>query len=242
MQTVNRKALAENWGDDDKRRAAISSLFGKALTLQEEIGNHLLLWNDWIDGLRGAFEVQLTESQWQALVEGRKQLPNEPGSTYVLDKVKLCRKRSIPLTDAELISFLIRGLLHPGIQSVMMENISDSPVGSSASKETEKIDEKTPEKTRSTDSLFQAMEALTSQVAVLTHTVNRPSSPGTLIPASRQVTFEQCNPTPRNEIQCYNCGDFGHISRDCPKPNPRYPKSSTNAENGSAGPTGQGRQ
>ncbi|KAK4024894.1 hypothetical protein OUZ56_010389 [Daphnia magna] len=42
LQLVNRKALAENWGDDDKRRAAINSLFGKALTWQEEIGNHLL--------------------------------------------------------------------------------------------------------------------------------------------------------------------------------------------------------
>lgn len=147
----NRKALAENWGDDDKRRAAISSLVGKALTWQEEIGNHLLLWNDWIDGHRGAFEVQLTESQWQSLAEGRKQLPNESGSTYVLDKVKLCRKRSTPLTDAELVPFLIRGLFHPEIRSVMMGNppisinaflienrrleiISDSLADSSASK------------------------------------------------------------------------------------------------------------
>ncbi|XP_045033965.1 uncharacterized protein LOC123475399 [Daphnia magna] len=194
LQMVNRKALAENWVDGDKRRAAISSLFGKALTWQEEIGVNLIQWNDWINGIRGAFELQLTESQWQAIVEGRKQLPDESGSTYVLDKVKLCHRRAVPLTDAELIPFLIRGLLHPGIQSVMMgnppisvnaflieirrlESISDSPVGSSASKETEKIYEKTPEKTRSTDSLFQAMEALTSQVAVLTHTVNRPSSP-----------------------------------------------------------------
>ncbi|KAK4035899.1 hypothetical protein OUZ56_027978 [Daphnia magna] len=178
LQMVNRKALAENWVDGDKRRAAISSLFGKALTWQEEIGVNLIQWNDWINGIRGAFELQLTESQWQAMVEGRKQLPDESGSTYVLDKVKLCRRRAVPLTDAELIPFLIRGLLHPGIQSIRrLESISDSPVGSSASKETEKIYEKTPEKTRSTDSLFQAMEALTSQVAVLTRTVNRPSSP-----------------------------------------------------------------
>ncbi|KZS21143.1 Uncharacterized protein APZ42_012000, partial [Daphnia magna] len=122
LQMVNRKALAENWVDGDKRRAAISSLFGKALTWQEEIGVNLIQWNDWINGIRGAFELQLTESQWQAMVEGRKQLPDESGSTYVLDKVKLCRRRAVPLTDAELIPFLIRGLLHPGIQSVMMGN------------------------------------------------------------------------------------------------------------------------
>ncbi|KZR99322.1 Uncharacterized protein APZ42_004851, partial [Daphnia magna] len=40
--------------------------------------------------------------------------------------------------------------------------------------------------------------------------------PGTLRPATRQVTFEQRNPTPRNEVQCYNCRDFGHISLQLP--------------------------
>jgi hypothetical protein len=57
-------------------------------------------WNDWINGFREAFELQLTEGQWQAIVKGRRQLPNESGSTYVLDKVKLCRRRATPLTDA----------------------------------------------------------------------------------------------------------------------------------------------
>lgn len=35
LQMVNRKALAENWGDDNMRRVAIGSLFGNALTWQE---------------------------------------------------------------------------------------------------------------------------------------------------------------------------------------------------------------
>lgn len=43
-QAVNRKALAENWDDGDTRRAAVSSLFGQALTWQEEIGVNVPLW------------------------------------------------------------------------------------------------------------------------------------------------------------------------------------------------------
>lgn len=65
------------------QQAAISTLFGKVLTWQKEIGINPLQWNDWIQGLRGAFEVQLTESQWQNLLEGRKQQPNETGFAYV---------------------------------------------------------------------------------------------------------------------------------------------------------------
>ena len=46
------KEFTENWGDDFKQRAAISSLFGKAITWQEEIVVNLVQWNDWLDGLR----------------------------------------------------------------------------------------------------------------------------------------------------------------------------------------------
>ena len=130
--------------------------------------------------MRGAFEVQLTEGQWQALVEGRKQQPNETGAAYVLDKVKLCRRRSIPLTDVELIPFLIRGLHRPEMRSVMMgnppvsvndflvevrrlENIADSVAGS-----VKEVTEKEEGKKTANNSLFQAVEALTNQVAVLT--------------------------------------------------------------------------
>ena len=249
LQLVNRKALAENWGDDVKRRAAISTLFGKALTWQEEIGVNLLQWNDWIAGLRGAFEVQLTEGQWQALVEGRKQQPNETGSAYVLDKVKLCRRRSVPLTD--VVPFLIRGLHRPEIRSVMMgnppisvndflidvrrlENIAD-PVAGPVKEVTEKEDEK---KTAN-DSLFQAVEALTNQVAVLTRSVIRPASPGQERSTPKQVTFDRRPPGSRNEVQCYNCRDYGHISRDCPRPNPRW--NTKRPENESADPSGQSR-
>ena len=40
----------------------------------------------------------------------------------MLDKVNLCRQRSTPLTDAELIPYLIRALYRHEIRSVMMGN------------------------------------------------------------------------------------------------------------------------
>ncbi|KAK4030888.1 hypothetical protein OUZ56_024274 [Daphnia magna] len=238
LQLVNRKALAENWGT----------------YMAKEIGANIPQWDDWINGLRRAFEIQLTEGQWQMMVEGRKQLPNEPGSTYALDKVKLCRRRAIPLSDAELIPYLIRGLYRPEMRSVMMGN---PPVSVNAFlievRRLESISEHVsnptsvttmPKKdegnTESNNSLFQAVEALSNQVAVLTRTGIRPPSPGPGKPALKRVGFDHRPPGSRNEVQCYNCSGYGHISRDWPLPNPRWSTPTTG--NASTDPSGQNRQ
>ena len=65
LQLINRKATTQHWGDDERRRAAIGSLYGQALTWHDEIGVNIADWTDWVGGLRAAFETQLTESQWQ---------------------------------------------------------------------------------------------------------------------------------------------------------------------------------
>ncbi|KZS19183.1 Uncharacterized protein APZ42_014467 [Daphnia magna] len=177
-----------------------------------------------LDSLRGTFEVQLTESQWQKLVvEERKQLPNETGSAYVLDEAKQCRRRAIPITNAELAPYLIRGVFRSEIRSVMMgdppatvnaflaelrrlEAIGISPIDSSKAM----FDTAPPpSSTNNTRSLSQILEGLTGQVALLTSYTNRPPSPG---PVKKQVTFERRPPETRNEIQCYNCVNWMGIS------------------------------
>lgn len=88
MQLVNKKATAENWGDDEKQRLAAYSLSGVALTWQENIGITLQNWENCIQGLKDAFEVRLTEEQCQMAVEGRRQLSTESACSYVMEKLK----------------------------------------------------------------------------------------------------------------------------------------------------------
>lgn len=103
---------------------------------------------------------------------------------------------------------------------------------------------------------MKALEALTIQVSLLARNASRAADPvlapldnprpATPYPAemSRQAPhqFEMFRRPPGagNEVQCFNCYAFGHFSRDCPLPNPRYPKTAV-PENAQAGPQGQDR-
>ncbi len=273
LQLVNRKASLERWGDDEKRRAAIGTLYGQALTWQDEIGLHLVDWNDWVHGIRAAFETQLTESQWQMLIEARRQLPAESGSNYVLEKLKICRQRPVPLTEPQMIPYLIRGLYNPIHQSVMMGNlpatiadfltelrrlevISFAPtIPSSNSPSYPPPVQPSPQ----SDPVIRALEALTLQVSLMNKKANQatgsvfgPSAPRLPAPNTQpqysgaegfsgsSYGYARRPPGTMNDIQCFNCQNFGHFSRNCPQPNPRYPSSFTSG-NFQAGPQGQGR-
>ena len=67
LQLINQKAAVEYWGDTEKRRAAVASLRGEALTWQDEVGNHIADWDDWSrlrEDFRMLSKLNLTESQW----------------------------------------------------------------------------------------------------------------------------------------------------------------------------------
>lgn len=240
LEQINRKALEENWGDNEKRRAAASSLYGAAQTWNEEIGTPLANWTDWLVALRGVFETQLTQTQWQVLIEGRVQSPFESGVNYVMDKLKICRRSPAPLTEPQMVPYLIRGLLEPNHRAVMMVN---SPATIAAFltelRRLEGISNfvaVTPDSTATSSSMtgqevLRAVESLTTTVGELSLQFSAMRQPVRSPTSVRHVTFERRPPGAGGEIRCYACQNYGHIARNCP----------TRTENSHAGSSGQGR-
>jgi hypothetical protein len=260
-----RKSNAENWTPVERRRAAIGTLVGAAYTWQERVGHALATWDPWLLGLRNAFEAPLSTSQWQILVEGRRQKPGESGSNYVMEKLQLAARRATPPDDAEIIPYLIRGLANPFHQAALM---TQTPVDIAALLvEIRRLEEMTtstelspapqgfpasvasapaPAESRdpAMDALVRAVSALTTRVNTLANVVEsqqnrtpRPSSPGyNTASGGPRVTFERREPQSLEETICYNCRMRGHLARNCPQPNPRRPDQG----NGQAGPMGQG--
>ena len=118
---VNRRAIAETWTNDEKRRAAIGALQGNALTWHEVIGTNHADWPEWITALRDTYSENLTETQWVIKTEQRRQLPGESISNYFMEKIILLRQRPNGAPpEAEMIPFIVRGLRDSSVRSAVM--------------------------------------------------------------------------------------------------------------------------
>ena len=119
---IARVSLAEGWEDPMKRQVAIGKLTGTALAWHHQTGHTLELWNDWLAGLRLLFQPRLSLTEWCLLVEGRRHIPGEHSAQYAMEKAKLCRLCPHPLNEADIVTYLVRGLSRPDHVSALMAN------------------------------------------------------------------------------------------------------------------------
>lgn len=256
LDTVERVAEVEGWGELDKRRVAVSKVSGVAAQWHDRVGHDHLSWATWVEQLRAAFEPKLTMAEWGQLVERRKQIAGESGIQYALDKVRLCRRCPIELPEKDLIPYLIRGLGRPEHAAVFMAapppTVSEfmttmrrlEALGQLPPADTQVVPTVTdgspkpagPTAALTVNELTTAFKAFGSQLAEQLGKAFLPTqrSPSTFRPPDTAANGRR-PPAPRGEIRCYECGLFGNYARECPKR-----QESKQAENVPAGPSRQG--
>ena len=110
LEKVEARALVKNWPNEAKKRAAQSTLTGRAKTWDQVVGTNLD-WDDWRASLTANFGCTLTEEEWRYQIESRHQLISESAIDYSYDKLKkLNEKPGQPLTEREKVNHLIKGL------------------------------------------------------------------------------------------------------------------------------------
>ena len=264
---LGRVAAAENWDDGNKRRVAIGKLTGVAAHWHDQSGHLLLEWAPWIAQLRATFEPRLTLAEWCLLVENRRQLPGESGAQYALEKARLCRRCPHQLAEADIVPYLVRGVLRSEHMSVLLNPIPvDVATFIDTIRRLENIGGHTPLATPPTIPPIGTQQPdlavllkefggqITSAIDQLKLVVEkRPSPPYVQNPATR-MPYQQPSTQPStsapfrprrpiSEITCYRCYQKGHYQSACPVQSPTVAAAMVApAENELADPLGQGRQ
>jgi hypothetical protein len=119
LNKIEARAVAKNWPDEAKKRAAQSTLVGRARTWDLAAGQ-ALDFPAWRAALISNFGRQLTEQQWRAKMELRSQLVGEPAINYCMDKLATIREKpGVLLTPTETVTQLIMGLNDPSQKAIL---------------------------------------------------------------------------------------------------------------------------
>ena len=119
LAKIDARSLAKNWQPEAQKRAAQSTLVGRARTWDLAAGQNLD-FQAWRAAITANFGRLLTEEQWKQMTEARVQRVGETGITYAMDKLQQLREKpGTALTPGEMVKFIIKGLYDPSQKAVL---------------------------------------------------------------------------------------------------------------------------
>ncbi|XP_049276198.1 uncharacterized protein LOC125760327 [Rhipicephalus sanguineus] len=212
---VERIAALAHWTPSLTLVTAASRLTGSAKDWHSAYGSQHDTWEQWKDALTLRFKRKLTMQEFLELQTKRRLQSHETIVEYMYSKNAILNKAPYRLAEEERISLILSGIeddtwanpLAAQLCGTVTELIDRAALLDARRRTTTCVDndEKPPP---STTSRGQG----SSQRVPASSSANLPTA------NSRSDSSGTPRPRPTSARSCFNCGDIGHLSRDCSKP------------------------
>ncbi|KAL1429730.1 hypothetical protein MTO96_015838 [Rhipicephalus appendiculatus] len=212
---VERIAALAHWTPSLTLVTAASRLTGSAKDWHSAYGSQHDTWEQWKEALTHRFKRKLTMQEFLELQTKRRLQSHETIVEYMYSKNAILNKAPYHLAEEERISLILSGIEDDTWANPLAAQLCGTV--------TELIDRA---------ALLDARRRMTvcadNDKKPPPSTTSRGQGSNQRVPASSSANLPTANsrsdssgaprPRPTSARSCFNCGDIGHMSRDCSKP------------------------
>ncbi|KAH8035052.1 hypothetical protein HPB51_004293 [Rhipicephalus microplus] len=212
---VERIAALAHWTPSLTLVTAASRLTGSAKDWHSAYGSQYDTWEQWKEALILRFKQKLTMQEFLELQTKRRLQSHETIVEYMYSKNAILNKAPYRLAEEERISLILSGMEDDTWANPLAAQLCGTV--------TELID-----RAALLDARRRTTMCAENDKKPSSSTASRGQGSDQRMPASSSANLPKANPRtdfsgaphprPISARSCFNCGDIGHLSRDCRKP------------------------
>jgi hypothetical protein len=227
VNAVDEFAVVYNWNDATICHLALAKLRGPAETWYRGLPTRLFLWREWRDMIRENFKPKRDLHGALKKMMDCKPQANQSLYEYVFQKLALIHKLKLPLVGADQVNLIMGGIEDQQIKfAVNAAGINEPHLLAAHFKTFEYASPAS--RLHESGNAFSKVTHTKASSNNSNHNKQHDNKNESGSRFSKNLHSNKASHTDQKKIQCFNCQEFGHFKRHCPKGDKKLSQSNQN--------------